>query len=124
MNCSSFWGLTNLSNDYKPAVLVTGAYGGIEHAICDVLSSAGYFIIATDQTKKGDLIVDAYHSADLEVLVNDQDACQNFRNTIIMSIYHRSFAGIINNAGLQILGSTDQLSIGDFQPVMRVNLVA
>jgi NAD(P)-dependent dehydrogenase (short-subunit alcohol dehydrogenase family) len=92
-------------------VLLTGAAGTLGRAIADAIRTAGGAVFATDLAP-GDG-VDASHDvtseADWARVIAECDA------------RHGRLDGLVNNAGIVLLGSIEETSLDDWRRVMAVN---
>lgn len=105
--------------------VVTGAAGGIGHALSRVFAEDGYRIIATDHVPQpASLLCDHYLQVDLARTVTDEDyAASQFRK-ISAWLNGNGLHALINNAAIQILGGACDLSRNDWQHTLNVNLIA
>jgi len=107
------------------AAIITGAAGGIGQALCRAFLDAGYYVIASDQGLPGDAsLSSSYVSADLDLLCTSD----NSRATAIAS-FRDSLGGhklgvLINNAALQIIKPSEQLTVNDWSRTLNINLLA
>jgi len=109
----------------QPAVLISGACGGIGRALCNAFRKAGYFIIATDVVAEGDACnCDRYIRADLEELVADESLGRSFAAEINTALTGKELKGLINNAALQKLAHLDELDLADFRASLDINVTA
>jgi NAD(P)-dependent dehydrogenase (short-subunit alcohol dehydrogenase family) len=103
-------------------VLITGAAGGIGHALCEAFSLAEYKVIATDIFEPENVVCDKFIITDLKLFCRDKYYRDDFIKNLQLSEYHLST--LVNNAATQILNSTEELSIDDWQETLEVNLLA
>lgn len=113
--------------DVEPhgAVIVTGANGGVGSAIALELSLAGYQVIAIDlQSQKVEAA--CFIQEDLSAFVLDESRRQGLGQEIRAWLKRNELplVGIVNNAAVQILDSTEDLTLGDFEETLRINLTA
>ncbi|WP_101758437.1 SDR family oxidoreductase [Oceanicoccus sp. KOV_DT_Chl] len=108
------------------AILITGSNGGIGSAICSYFSSRGYFVIGTDCQAEDKHNVDFYYSVDLLELVDKKDYQKSFISAVNDIIEKKGLIlkSVVNNAGVQILGSLAELSIDDFLVTQKTNVAA
>jgi len=107
------------------AVLVTGAAGDIGRALCAIFRGDGYFVIATDRDRQADdCRCDAFITADLARLVQDDGYRENFAADVHAALSGRSLKGLVNNAAVQILSGFDDLALGDFRQSLDINVTA
>lgn len=107
----------------KKFVLVTGSAGEIGQAICKKLSINGYDVIGLDRDKRGPEGC-SYIEVDLKELVENSSAQEKVMNKLSEIIKGGQLYGLVNNAAIQILGDTEELSIQDFKETLNVNLLA
>jgi NAD(P)-dependent dehydrogenase (short-subunit alcohol dehydrogenase family) len=109
----------------KNAVIITGATGGIGMELCKAFHNEGYFVIGIDTAipEKTEYIND-FVSMDLnEFCVNSDYRSKNLER--ISEITHDfSLKTLINNAAVQILNTTDKVSLNDWNTTLNVNLTA
>lgn len=111
-------------SDKKKSVLITGAAGGIGRVMAQVFNHAGYRVIATDVLEKpADLVCTSYIKLDLFQYAEDEEYA-NRMNINIRSELNGKLDVLINNAAVQILGKTDNLTRQDWQTTVDVNLLA
>ncbi|MGY0313545.1 SDR family NAD(P)-dependent oxidoreductase [Alteromonas macleodii] len=105
--------------------LVTGANGGIGKAIVKGFADEGYRVIATDITDAE--VIDNNVTTlkiDLEKIVSDEAYADKFRNIVLEITAGNGLHSLINNAAVQILGSTKDINRKAWQTSMNVNLAA
>ncbi len=111
--------------DKQPAVLITGACGGIGRALCNSFRNAGYFIIATDVAAEGDADnCDRYIRADLGEMVADEGPGESFAAEVNATLAGKELKGLINNAAVQKLAHLDELDLADFRVSLDINVTA
>ena len=105
--------------------LITGANGGIGKAIVKSFADEGYKVIATDITD-AEVIDDNITNLkiDLEKIVSDEAYGDKFRDIVLDITSGNGLHSLINNAAVQILGSTKDVSRRAWQTSMNVNLSA
>lgn len=108
------------------AVLITGASGGIGCALVEAFHANGYHVIATDIAEPREKISCAHFiQADLEKLVEDDGRySRDFFASVQAAVGDASFCGLINNAAIQIVGSTAELTTQDWKRTLNVNTIA
>lgn len=98
--------------------LVTGVNGGIGRALRSALTAAGYRVVGVDLTADpafpGDVAVDL---ADLA-----NPSCDGLAR--ISQTVGESLELLVNNAAYQAVGKVEELSVGDWQRTLSVNLTA
>jgi len=104
-----------------PAVLVTGASSGIGLRIAELLSSKGYFVYAGARKKKDLDVLNAMKNVEavrLDVTVQDDiDKAVKQINKA-----GRGLHGVVNNAGVGVLGSLVELDEKDLDFQFDVNV--
>ncbi len=109
----------------KPYALITGACGGIGQAMVKAFSNEGYSVVATDiRAPQGNLNADHFIHVDLEKTVRNASYAETIFNQIRDIIENRGLRVLINNAAVQILGSTDKLNRDAWNETLNVNLLA
>lgn len=108
-------------DDGQKAILVTGATSGIGRNIAESLAAAGHFVYAgaRKQTDIDELnAIDNISAVKLDVTRQDEidAAVQTIRKA------GRGLYGLVNNAGVAVLGPMIELSEEDMQFQMDVNL--
>ncbi|WP_346839852.1 SDR family oxidoreductase [Microbulbifer sp. SAOS-129_SWC] len=106
--------------------LITGANGGVGQALVARFLSEGYSVIATDIQKEyigenGDV---CYVRADLNRYVQESLYADQVNFRIEEALVGRELYVLINNAAVQLLGSTESLSRDDWARTLNVNLMA
>lgn len=111
--------------DKQPAVLITGACGGIGRALCNAFREAGYFTIATDMMAEGNVCdCDSYIRADLGEMVADESLGGSFVTKVNAALTGKELKGLINNAAVQKLAHLDELDLADFRSSLDINVTA
>lgn len=110
----------------KPWALITGANGGIGQALVSEFVNEGYQVIATDivelSTDHSDHVISVL--LDLEQFVVDESYAKNFANRVRDITNSIGITALINNAAVQILSPTEQLTRAQWQASFNVNLSA
>jgi len=113
-------------NTGRAWVLVTGANGGIGQALVREFVDEGYQVIATDivelDTPKSEHVVNV--QLDLEQFVIDERYAENFVTKVSDITNGFGITALINNAAVQILASTSNLSRANWHTSFNVNLSA
>lgn len=111
--------------DKQPAVLITGACGGIGQALCSAFRKAGYFTLATDTMVEANACdCDSYIRADLGELVTDESLASRFLAEVSAVLTGKELKGLINNAAVQKLAHLDELELADFRSSLDINVTA
>ena len=106
----------------KPIALVTGASRGIGKAIAEKLATDGFFVVGTATTDSGADVISAYlaeNGKGLKLNVADAESIE----TVIKTV-NDSFGAptvLVNNAGVESSRPFLELTLEDFERVMRVN---
>lgn len=110
----------------KPWALVTGANGGIGQALVKEFVNEGYKVIATDiiELESSQSVSVVNIQLDLEQFVTDEQYANNFVLAISDITDRKGISSLINNAAVQILSPTEQLTRLQWQTSFNVNLSA
>lgn len=107
------------------ACLITGAAGGIGSVLCAHYRAAGWRVIATSRSADpGALSCDAYIQADMAELVQVPDTATQFAGQVRAALGGTQLHSLINNAALQVLGHTDEVTIDALRKSFDVNAIA
>jgi NAD(P)-dependent dehydrogenase (short-subunit alcohol dehydrogenase family) len=110
----------------RPWALVTGANGGIGQALVSEFVNEGYQVIATDivelSTDHSDHVISV--QLDLVQFVVDESYAKKFANRVRDITNSIGITALINNAAVQILSPTEQLTRAQWQASFNVNLSA
>ncbi|WP_392340463.1 SDR family NAD(P)-dependent oxidoreductase [Moritella marina] len=107
-------------------VLITGALGGIGKALVDEYQNNGYRVIATD------IVEDRSHfnndisflSLDLDKFVESEQYASDFKAQIIKLTENVGIKVLVNNAAIQILEKTEEITREQWRSSFNVNLSA
>jgi NAD(P)-dependent dehydrogenase (short-subunit alcohol dehydrogenase family) len=109
----------------KRCIVVTGSNGGIGRALVETFESAGYNVVATDIDTPGDSRSNGtYIQADLSKLVNDESYSNQIIHAIRNALKGGPLVALINNAAVQIMGSSDSLTRKEWRKTLDVNVIA
>ena len=109
----------------KKSVIITGSSGGIGSSLCYHFKKSGWYVIATSRNKSNDsLYFDEFIELDLNELVKSSQVLSDFYDEVQSITKKNPLVSIINNAALQIIGSTDNLSPSDMAISLNVNTIA
>ena len=106
------------------AVLVTGAAGGIGSALTEAYRDAGWRVIATDRSGTDAPAAHVFEAADLSAIATDDDERDSFCRSVREALDGIPLCALVNNAALQILGSSDAISLADWEQTLRINVTA
>lgn len=101
-------------------VLVTGAGGGIGTGIVSHLRSRGWDVFGLDRVARQEDV----HLMDLEAFATQPEARSACREAVECWLGGRPLHGLVNNAALQRLGGTQDVTQDDWDVSMRVNMGA
>ncbi|MEI6334666.1 MAG: SDR family oxidoreductase [Methylococcaceae bacterium] len=105
--------------------LITGAAGGIGQALVHTFQSAGYQVLAVDRVPcPSDLKASHYLQVDLAGTVVDEAYAEAVFEQIRQCLPTKQLKVLINNAAVQILAKTDDLSRKNWQDTLNTNLLA
>lgn len=110
----------------KKNVLITGACGGIGKALCSEYKRGGYKVIASDikSNDSADCDCDAFIPLDLSRMVSNEEYRLETLDKIFRLIEDDGLSVLINNAAVQILNPTEQITLEDWHTTLDINLVA
>lgn len=111
------------SSSLRPTALITGALGGIGQALCAVFRQAGYHVVATDR-RAGSCDCDVFIQRDILDLCGAAGAKAALLAEIRSNLPDRRLAVLVNNAAVQVLGGTSDVSLDDWDLTLHTNLVA
>lgn len=106
-------------------IIITGAGGGIGKELVCVFREAGYGIIAVDRNPLPDGVkADHFVQPDLQKTVKDEGHARHVFAGIRNFLDGRPLKALVNNAAVQLLAATDDLSRNAWQETLDVNLLA
>lgn len=112
----------------KKWVLVTGALGGIGNALVKEYAESGYAVIATDvKAAKQGQFVDAdivFQQLDLEKIALSEEFSNEFYEKVSEITQGEGIATLVNNAAIQILAPSKEMSREQWNQSFNVNLTA
>jgi NAD(P)-dependent dehydrogenase (short-subunit alcohol dehydrogenase family) len=107
------------------AAIVTGASGGIGGALVAAFAEAGYRVIALDaQPLPSGIAADAFVRADLDEYCHTASVRAHTNQSLLAAVGGDDLAVLVNNAAVQILGRSDELTTADWYTTLNVNLLA
>lgn len=114
-----------MESDKKRWALVTGANGGIGKAIVKAFSEEGYSVIATDITESEITANEVVNlQIDLERIVLDAEYAEILAAKVAEITSNCGLHCLVNNAAIQILGNTKEITRQAWQTSLNVNLSA
>lgn len=105
-------------------VLITGAAGGIGQALVSAFLADGWKVVATDRVKPQGNPATCFIPEDLNQVVEDAGRREGFFANIRAALGGGPLDAIVNNAAVQILGSTPDVNLADWQRTLNINLTA
>jgi NAD(P)-dependent dehydrogenase (short-subunit alcohol dehydrogenase family) len=108
----------------KAAALVTGSNGGIGQAIVAALQAAGWLVIGLDRYPSSQSKCDAFVRYDLANCGDEADFQVNCIDAILEAVGDYPIKALVNNAAIQILGSTEEINGEQWHETLAVNLSA
>ncbi len=108
----------------KQAVIVTGCCGGIGRELVRTYSDAGWRVIGIDCVDGSKSEADCFIKADVGSFSTDAKSLSRCANEVRSALGGAQLAALINNAALQVLGSTADVAVSDFVTSMNVNVIA
>lgn len=116
------------TNRDKKWALITGALGGIGKALVKEYSSEGYNVVATDLKDRCndiDEIDNVYFiPLDLETFVLNEEYAEDFSQKINEITSGSGISCLVNNAAVQMLADTRQLTRNQWNTSFNINLSA
>ena len=113
------------NNNKTRWVLITGAAGSIGMTLVRAFALEGYKVVAVDKVSKpSDLDCCHYIVADLARSVTDDRYAASIFYEIEKILNRQGLQVLVNNAAIQILGRTNNLSRQDWQLTLDTNLIA
>lgn len=106
----------------KPAVLITGACGGIGSALCDVFADAGYRVVGIDLAARSGFPYDVI-PCDIRTIAQSEQAADELR-VKVLELTNGRLEALINNAALQIVKPSSELTRDDWAATLDTNLMA
>ncbi len=107
-------------------VLITGANGGIGQALVWEFIAAGYSVIATDSVDKDPFQHEKvkHQALDLTELATDEGVAAEFLARISQATNQTGISALVNNAAIQRLASSRDVTRSDWAESLAVNLSA
>lgn len=107
------------------AVIITGASGGIGVALVKDFVEKGWRVIGTSRTRGNDFPDNAiFIPADLKSLAESNEALSNFYRQVKDASENVPIKALINNAALQVVKPTEDITAKDMQSSFAVNVIA
>jgi NAD(P)-dependent dehydrogenase (short-subunit alcohol dehydrogenase family) len=107
----------------KQVAVITGALGGIGRAMCHEFDAAGYRVIGIDRVG-GELSFATIIHADVQELVTRPESTAPLLARLTEQIGKAPLKVLVNNAAVQILGATEDVTLGDWRETLDTNLLA
>ncbi|HVE16875.1 MAG TPA: SDR family oxidoreductase [Chthoniobacterales bacterium] len=107
----------------RRTALITGSLGGIGVALCEEFQRAGYYVVATDR-KEGTCACDHFLKLDVRELYGSEEVRRSVYESLAPHFQEEGLHVLVNNAASQILGSTDEISVADWDETLQTNLIA
>jgi NAD(P)-dependent dehydrogenase (short-subunit alcohol dehydrogenase family) len=108
----------------KKNILITGACGGIGKALCQEYKKEGHRVIAADLKTDETVDCDAFLPFDLSLMVRNEKYRTEILDKIFQLLEDDGLSALINNAAVQILNPTEQITVEDWHTTLDVNLIA
>ena len=103
--------------------LITGCSGGVGSALTKAFKQAGYFVVGQDRKPaQPDSEPSVFIQCDLNTAVQEPAMFDTFINDIRAAMPSNVLSALINNAAIQYLGDTSEISGEIFQESFRVNV--
>lgn len=107
------------------SVIITGCNGGIGSSLVSTFHDAGYNVIGVDKSAvQNDQERLHFIQYDISEFANEPEKLEDFADAVRARSGASAIHLLINNAAVQILGSSQDLKAADFISTMNVNLVA
>lgn len=103
--------------------LITGALGGIGQALCSEFQKAGYFVIGTDKVE-GECACEAFIRLDVRDIYAHSSVREKLAADVQAILGEKGLTVLVNNAAAQILNSTDNIKVEDWNVTLETNLLA
>lgn len=108
----------------QQAVIITGSSGGIGQGLCRIFANAGYYVVGVDIVPKENDWSDSFVQCDLSRLVAEDKAASALFTELKEALAERSLTTLINNAAIQIVKPTLDLTLADWEQSLNVNVLA
>lgn len=109
----------------SPAVIITGALGGIGQALCEEFHAHGFHVFALDKNN-GAVAAQNFFAVDIRDCVSEPSSRAALVDPIRAELAAKNLdlRGIVNNAATQILGGVDSLDYAAWDETLQTNLLA
>ena len=112
-------------DNIKPRAVITGACGDIGRALVNSFHAKGYLVIATDVLPPVEnLPYEHFIQADLQEAVSNEKCAEEFFRQIKSFLPEKKLNALVNNAAVQILSPSEQLTRANWHTTLDVNLLA
>jgi NAD(P)-dependent dehydrogenase (short-subunit alcohol dehydrogenase family) len=108
----------------RRSVLITGAGGGIGTAVALAFAKAGWTVVGAGLGKQRPAGCAAFVEVDLARLAVDDGEADRFRRDVLKHCTGGGLDAIINNAAVQHLAPTGQLTADAWRDTMDINITA
>ncbi|MGA9406434.1 MAG: SDR family oxidoreductase [Bacteroidota bacterium] len=103
---------------------ITGAEGGIGRALCTEFKKAGYRVIASDRNPNDNVACDQFLQFDLSMFTRDGQYKKHTLEKIVALLQGNGLSVLINNAAIQMLNSTEKVTVKEWHETLDTNVVA
>lgn len=108
----------------EKVALITGSSGGIGLALCQTFKNADYLIIGLDKVKGNDKFIDRFIEADLRKMCSSEVYCSQILQQIRNYLSDKNLEVLVNNAAIQIVKPTEEITLDNWHQTLDINLVA
>ena len=121
-----YWAFSVSAEAGSPTCLVTGAAGGIGQHLVRVFVDAGYLVVAMDVVapEPGGLDAHAFVARDVARLASEEDYADATLDELRKAIGSDSLDVLVNNAAVQRLARSSDLTRRDWTETLQTNLLA
>ena len=105
------------------SALITGAAGGIGSSLCREFRAAGYYVVGLDR-REAECDADRFVRADLARFAGEEAYRTSLAAELRAMLPGARLDVLVNNAAVQILGSTEEVSEAGWRETFDVNVLA